>query len=75
MTPASASRIRLAVLAGLISAALPATAEQTLVRAGKLIDVDKGVVLSNQAILIEDGRIVSVLPYRAGLADKARQPI
>ena len=73
MTPASASRIRLAVLAGLISAALPATAEQTLVRAGKLIDVDKGVVLSNQAILIEDGRIVSVLPYRAGLADKARQ--
>ena len=72
MTPASASRIRLAVLAGLISAALPATAEQALVRAGKLVDVDKGVVLSDQAILIEDGRILSVQPYRAGLAGKAR---
>jgi imidazolonepropionase-like amidohydrolase len=73
MTPASASRIRLAVLAGLLSAALPAAAEQTLVRAGKLIDVDKGEVLGDQAILIEHGRIVSVQPYRAGLADQARQ--
>ncbi|HWR96116.1 MAG TPA: amidohydrolase family protein [Arenimonas sp.] len=73
MTPASASRIRLAVLAGLLSAALPSAAEQTLVRAGKLIDVDKGVVLSDQAILIEDGRIMSVQPYRAGLSDKARR--
>lgn len=73
MTPASASRTRLAVLAGLLSAALPAAAEQTLVRAGKLIDVGKGVVLGDQAILIDDGRIVSVQPYRAGLADKARQ--
>ena len=47
-------------------------AEATVIRAGKLIDVDKSAVLADQAILIEDGRIVSVQPYRAGLADKAR---
>lgn len=73
MTPASATRIRLAVLASLLSAASHASAEQTLIRAGKLIDVDKGVVLADQAILINDGRIVSVQPYRAGLAGTAAQ--
>jgi imidazolonepropionase-like amidohydrolase len=72
MTPAFASRIRLTFLAGLLCVALPAAAGQTLVRAGRLIDVDRGVVLSDQAILIDHGRIVSVQPYRAGLADKAR---
>ena len=73
MTPATALRLRFAVLAGLLCAAMAANAEQTLIRAGRMIDVDKGLVLIDQAVLIEDDRILSVQPYRAGLADKAAQ--
>src|SRR3981081_3754851 len=52
------------ILAGLTC--LPAPAQEsrrptvTAIRAGKLIDVDAGRVLSNQTILIRDGKIESV---------------
>lgn len=73
MTSTAEPRIRLAVLASLFFVALPACAgEQTLIRAGKLIDVDKGLVLMDQAIMVEAGRILSVQPYRAGLAGTAK---
>lgn len=65
-----------AALALLLSAASAAaggaaTGQRTLIRAGQLVDVDAGVVLSDQAIVIEAGRIISVQPYRAGLAEGA----
>ncbi|MEO7259103.1 MAG: amidohydrolase family protein, partial [Luteimonas sp.] len=53
----------LALLAGL--AALPAQAESWVVRAGRLVDVDQGRVLVDQAIRVEDGRIVGVDPWSA----------
>src|SRR5450432_2888409 len=37
-----------------------ANAQVTVVKAGKLVDTDKGVVLSNQIILIRDGKIEDV---------------
>jgi imidazolonepropionase-like amidohydrolase len=48
-------------------------AEDLLIRAGTLIDVDAGQVLRDQAVLVEGGRIVSVQPYRSGLADGRRE--
>jgi imidazolonepropionase-like amidohydrolase len=41
-------------------------AERWIVRAGKLIDVERGRVLSDQAILIEGDRIVSVGDFKPG---------
>lgn len=53
-----------AVLAGaLVSWAAPA--EQLWVRAGRLIDVEQGKVLGDQAIHIDGERIVAIGPYRA----------
>ena len=64
----------LALLLSTASAAAvePAAGQRTLIRAGSVIDVDNGRVLGDQAILIEAGRIVSVQPYRAGLAEGAK---
>lgn len=45
--------------------------QRILIRAGQLIDVNKGQVLKDQAILIKAGRIVSVQPYQQGLAEDA----
>ena len=42
-----------------------AEAETLYVRAGHLVDVVKGRVLADQLIRIEDGRFVSVAPFRA----------
>jgi imidazolonepropionase-like amidohydrolase len=53
--------------------ATPAIAQSLLVRAGHVIDVDHGTVLADQAIRIENGRIVSVTPYRADANDKTPQ--
>src|SRR5271168_1093694 len=39
-----------------------ASAEVTVIKAGKLIDPDSGVVLTNQIILIVDGKIAAVGP-------------
>ena len=42
---------------------------RTIVRAGKLLDVRTGNTLTNQAIVIEDGKIVSVGPDSGASAD------
>ena len=42
-----------------------AVAETVIVRAGRLLDVESGGYLQDQAIRIEDGRVISVGPYRA----------
>ncbi|MDH7973064.1 amidohydrolase family protein [Sphingomonas sp. AR_OL41] len=53
-------------LIALIAAALPAMpaiAETRYVRAGHLVDTEKGVVLDDRLIRIDDDRIVSVMPW------------
>lgn len=61
------SIVTIATRAGLIALALsmavPAHADTSYVRAGRLIDTEKGIVLTDRLIRIEDGRIVSVTPY------------
>jgi len=42
---------------------------RTIVRAGRLLDVRTGKTLTNQAIVIEDGKIVSVGPDSSATAD------
>lgn len=42
---------------------------RTIVRAGKLLDVRTGKTLTNQAIVIEDGKIVSVGPDTGAVGD------
>jgi len=43
-------------------------AERTMVRAGHLLDVETGRMLTDQAIGIEDGKIVSITPWNAASA-------
>jgi imidazolonepropionase-like amidohydrolase len=43
-----------------------AGAETVLVRAGRLLDVERGRYLADQAVRIEDGRIASISPWSAG---------
>lgn len=43
--------------------AAPALAETSYVRAGRLVDSEKGVVLADRLIRIEDGRVAAVTPY------------
>jgi imidazolonepropionase-like amidohydrolase len=45
-----------------------AVAEQVVVRAGKLIDVERGRVLTDQAIRIDRERVVAVDDFQAGAA-------
>lgn len=45
--------------------AAPSAAETVIVRAGRMLDVDKGEYLPDRAIRIEDGRVVSVTPWTA----------
>ena len=49
----------LLALSGAVSAQ---TAERTILRAGKLLDVKSGRVLTNQAIVIDGDKITSVGP-------------
>ena len=58
-----------ATLALLLCTGAAAAGQRTLIRAGQVIDVDNAVVLQDQAILIDSGRIVSLQAYRAGLAE------
>jgi imidazolonepropionase-like amidohydrolase len=62
--------LALLVLSGAISAQ---TAERTVVRAGKLLDVRSGKILVNQAVVIEGDRIASVASaseFKASPSDK-----
>lgn len=45
-------------------------AEQWIVRAGKLIDVERGRVLSDQAIRIEGDRIVGIADFKANASER-----
>ncbi|HEV8694456.1 MAG TPA: amidohydrolase family protein [Lysobacter sp.] len=45
-----------------------ARAETLVVRAGRMIDVEHGRVLTDQAIRIEDGRIAGIAPYTADIS-------
>ena len=46
-----------------LSATVADAADNFVIRAGRLIDVDRGVVLDDQLVVIENGRIRSVFPY------------
>src|SRR5688572_14206051 len=63
---------RLLLLLATLVAALPAHADEWLVHAGKLVDVDAGTVLTDQAVRIDGARIVAVEPWRDGLAEGRR---
>src|SRR6516162_3410357 len=56
-----------------VTAQSPATTPaRTVVRAGKLLDVRTGKTLTNQVILVEDGKIVSVGPDTGATAEGAK---
>ncbi len=61
-------RWRLATLAAIALTAFTqaASAEMIVVRAGRLLDVEQGRYLTDQAIRIDDGRIASIAPWSAG---------
>ncbi|HEY7739787.1 MAG TPA: amidohydrolase family protein [Steroidobacteraceae bacterium] len=50
----------------LAACAMAAAAQPVVVRAGRVLDVEQGRYLLDQAIRIDDGRIVSVTPWGAG---------
>jgi imidazolonepropionase-like amidohydrolase len=50
----------------LVFIATAAAAQPVVVRAGRVLDVEQGRYLLDQAIRIDDGRIVSVTPWGAG---------
>ena len=54
---------RILGLAALLVVASPALAETLYVRAGKLVDTEKGVVLADRLIRIDDGRVTTVTPW------------
>lgn len=56
----------------LAASATAAAAQPVVVRAGRLLDVEHGRYLLDQAIRIDDGRIVSVSPWGAGARGGAR---
>jgi imidazolonepropionase-like amidohydrolase len=58
----------LPLLAALFATALPASADTVIVRAGRLLDVEQGRYLQDQAIRIENGRVAAIAPYAAGAA-------
>jgi imidazolonepropionase-like amidohydrolase len=53
------------IAAALLLAATPAAAETIFVRAGTLIDVERGAALKDQMIRIENDRIAAVAPWSA----------
>ncbi|MBI1365240.1 MAG: amidohydrolase family protein [Alphaproteobacteria bacterium] len=59
----------LAAIALFIASMVPAAAETSYVRAGKLIDTEHGKELSDQLIKIVDGRVASVEPFKGAPSD------
>jgi len=49
--------------AALLASTAPAMAETVYVRAGHLVDPEKGQVLADRLIRVDDGRVVAVSPY------------
>jgi imidazolonepropionase-like amidohydrolase len=62
-------RFLLAIAAVAAFLAASAAAAPTYVRAGRVIDVEKGRVLTDQLIRIEDGRVAAVSPFAAPAPD------
>lgn len=58
--------------AALLVAAPLASAETVIVHAGRLLDVEQGRYLENQAIRVENGRVIAIAPYTAGATGDAR---
>ena len=56
---------------GAMLAASPLLAKTQYVRAGRLVDPDKGVVLTDRLIRIDDDRVTAVTPYAPPPADAA----
>ena len=61
-----------ATLALLLCSGAAAAEQRILIRAGQVIDVDNAVVLKDQAILIDSGRIVSLLGERQAASGQTR---
>src|ERR1700690_2188575 len=77
-----AAVIRNTIMRVVICAALliPAAAQTTAIRAGKLIDPDSGTVLTNQTILIRDNKIEAVgnnltIPSNAKIIDLSKMTV
>ncbi len=62
MNPTRAKILAL-VACAVTALASVAQAETVIVRAGKMLDVERGQYLADRAIRIEDGRVVSVTPF------------
>ncbi|MGB5131842.1 MAG: amidohydrolase family protein [Steroidobacteraceae bacterium] len=62
----------LPLVAALLLAASPASAETVIVRAGRLLDVEQGRYLEDQAIRVENGKVAAVAPFAAGAAGDVR---
>ena len=56
----------LPLLAWSVAAPAPALADTVVLRAGRMLDVERGVYLPDRAIRIEDGRVISVTPWNFG---------
>ena len=52
--------------------ATPSHAETVVVHAGRMLDVEQGVYLTDRAIRIEDGRITSITPWTASARGGSR---
>jgi imidazolonepropionase-like amidohydrolase len=50
------------LLAAFVASTVPALAETIYVRAGHLVDPERGAVLERQMLRIEDGRVAAVMP-------------
>jgi imidazolonepropionase-like amidohydrolase len=48
-----------------VAFAQTALADTVVVRAGRMLDVQRGIYLEDRAIRIEDGRIASITPWNA----------
>jgi imidazolonepropionase-like amidohydrolase len=60
------------IFAALLVAVPPVWAETVIVRAGRLLDIEQGRYLENQAIRIENGRVAAIAPYAASATGDAR---
>jgi imidazolonepropionase-like amidohydrolase len=57
--------LAMAMSAALVTGAASASSGMVVVRAGHLVDVDNGTVLEDQAVMIVDGKVSSVVPFAA----------
>jgi imidazolonepropionase-like amidohydrolase len=77
---AAVVRMLLVIVAGCSAVLVPAAAQITAIRAGKLIDPDSGTVLTGQTILIREGKIEAVgnsvsIPSDAKIVDLSKMTV